>query len=66
MNSESERSKVYLPEQIRTLITLFESTINEQIAIEEPFAPRVQVIVDKPKTLLDVPPWEFVYTNRLL
>lgn len=66
MNTEAERSKILLPEQIRTLLVLFESNINEQIAIEEPYAPRVKLVVDRPRSVADVPPWEFVYTNRLL
>lgn len=66
MHRKSQKPRKLLPEEIATEIILFESMINEQIAIEEPFAPRVRVIVDKTRSADDVPLWEYTYTNRLL
>lgn len=66
MAKKTRTQKTLLHEEIMTELNLFEAVINEQIVAEEPLAPRVHVIVNKPKSELDIPPWEYVYTNRLL
>lgn len=42
----------------------FESLINDQLAQEEPKAPRIRL--KDPTSNLSCPPFNFVYTNRLI
>jgi hypothetical protein len=65
-----------LPENRREFYTsavYYQRWLNEQVAREEPDAPEINLVVQKRRgarrhdpALTVSPPWEFVYTNRLI